>query len=212
MAKDEPKDLEARFAELAAKNASIEERNAQLMAMLEAKFEAQPQATGIDAATLKAILTETTAAASRGSELLASKMKPENVDHRHIGPFEHPDGGIANPKPELLRETTYVGGRIRLDELTYPEALAVNALNASLSRAQRRVCRDGKWVAQVSEDDQRLTIRIPVKNIDDRSDLPPMIQIMQELTSGERAQDVGELAQELALLKSQMAKLQPVAV
>lgn len=205
MAKDEPKDLEARFAELAA-------TNAKLIALLEAKAEAQAPVGGIDAATLKAILSETTAAASRGSELLASKMKPENVDHRHLGPFEHPLGGIEMPKPELLRETTYVGGRIRLDELTYPETLAVNALNASLARSQRRVCRDGKWVAQVSDDDQRLTIRIPVKNMDDRNDLPPFIQIMQELTSGERAQDVGELAQELALLKAQMAKLQPVAV
>jgi hypothetical protein len=95
-----------------------------------------------------------------------------------------------------------------VDELTYAEVEAVNTLNASLRRSERRVCHDGKWVAKVSDDDQTLLIQIPVKTIDDRADLPPFLQILQELTSGERAQDVGELAQELALLKSQMAQLQ----
>ena len=197
--KDE-KDLEARFAELAA-------RNAQLMAALEAKM-APAAGGGISAEQLQSILSTTTANASRASELIASKLKPENADHRHLGPFEHPEGGIKFPKPALVRDTVFAGGRLKLDELTYPEALAVNALNASIKRSQRRVCRDGKWIAKVSDDDATLVVSVPVKNIDDRNDLPPFIQIMQELTSGERAQDVGEIVQELALLKAQMATLQ----
>jgi hypothetical protein len=192
-------DLEARFAELAA-------RNAQLMAALEAKLDA-PASGGISADQLEAILTRATASASKTSEMIASKIKPENVDHLQMSPFEHPEGGIKFPKPELVRETFIYGGRLRKDELTYWEVEAVNRLNASLNRSQRRVTHDGKWVAQVSDDDGTLLIRVPVKTIDDRADLPPMLQILQELTSGERTQDVGEMATELALLKSQVAKL-----
>jgi hypothetical protein len=204
MAKDEPKDIETRFAELA-------ERNRQLMEMLETKLKAD-NPSAFTPQVLEDILTRSSAAAAKSAgkatEVLVSKMKPENADHLHLGPFEHPEGGIKHPKPQLQRETaSSLSGRMRIDDLTYTEVLAVNALNASLARGQRRSCRNGKWIAQVSDDDQRLDIRIPVKSIDDRGDLPPFLQIMQELTTGERALDVGELANELALLRQQMAEL-----
>jgi hypothetical protein len=189
---------------------ALEEKNAKLMAALEAQMSAAPGG-GIGADQLETILTKVTAAASKTSELIASKHKPENVDHLHRGPFEHPDGGLDRPKPELRRTTYAFGARLRVDELTYAEVEAVNTLNASLRRSERRVCHDGKWIAKVNDDDQTLIISVPCKTLDDKADLPPFIQIMQELTSGERAQDVGELAQELALLKSQMAQLQAAA-
>lgn len=193
---------------LEARLKALEEKNAKLMAALEQKWEAQSSSGGIDAGQLEQILTKVTEAAAGPAQVLASKLKPENADHLHLGPFEHPEGGLKYPKPELKRETIFVGGRLRISELTYPEVLAVNALNDSLKRSQRRVCRDGKWTATVSDDDRMLYVSIPVKNMDDRIDLPPFIQIMQELTSGERAQDVGELAQELALVKAQLQQLQ----
>lgn len=204
MAKDDPKDLEARFAELA-------ERNRQLMEMLEAKL-AVDNPSAFTPQVLEDIITRSSAAAAKhagqATQILASKLKPENVDHLHMSAFEHPEGGIKYPKPELLRETwSSLSGRMRLDELTYAEALAVNALNASLARGQRRSCRDGKWVAQVSEDDQKLRITLPVKSLDDRQDIPPALLVMQELATGVRAQDIGELANELVLLRQEMAQM-----
>ena len=200
MAEKEPKDLEARFKELS-------DRNAQLMALLEAKLEADVPSSGIDGKQLEAILTRVTEAAAGPSQLLASKLKPENADHLQRGPFEHPDGGISHPKPTLAREVIF-GGRLRADELTYAEVEALNALSASLTRSQRRLARDGKWSATVSDDDQRLTIRVPVKTIDDRQDLPPFLGIVLELTSGAKALEPADIMNELVLLRSQMAQLQ----
>ncbi|HMJ58303.1 MAG TPA: hypothetical protein VK467_04155 [Gemmatimonadales bacterium] len=195
------KDLEARFAELS-------ERNAALMAALEAKIAAP--AGGITPDQLEAIITRSTAAASKGSELIASKYKPENVDHLHKGPFEHPEGGITHPKPPLKREMYHGGFRLRDQDISYVEAEALNALSDSLGRAQRRLARNGTWVAEVNDRDDRLTIRTPMKTIDDRADLPGLLQIAMELTSGDRALETADILAELALLKSEMAALKGV--
>jgi hypothetical protein len=202
----ETKDLETRFKELA-------ERNAKLMALLEAKHESE-SAGGLTADQLEGILTRSSAAAAKAAghatEILASKLKPENVDHLQRGPFEHPEGGIKHPKPALVREIIW-GKPLTIEELTYAEVLACNALSASLDRSQRRLARDGKWVAFVSDDNQRLTIRVPVKTIDDRQDLPSFIGIVTELTNGEKPLDQGAILSELALLKAEMALLRGTA-
>lgn len=197
MAKEE-KDIEARFAELA-------ERNKQLMAALEAKL--APQAGGISADQLEAMLTRVTAAAAEPSNVLARKMKPENADHLHVSVFEHPKGGLEQPKPDLNRELVFLG-RIRKDDLTFAEVLAVNALNATLKRAERRLARNGTWKASVSDDDDTLTISVPVKTIDDRQDLPSFLAIVQELTSGDKPLDPADILAELTILRAQVAGLQ----
>jgi hypothetical protein len=138
--------------------------------------------------------------------MLARQFKVE-FDHLQVGPFEHPDGGIKHPKPALKREIVF-GRPLPLTELTYAEVLALNALSDSLTRSQRRLARDGKWKASVSDDDQRLTISIPVKTIDDRQDLPSFLAIVQELTTGERALDATDMLAELTLLKAKMASLE----
>lgn len=184
---------------------ALEERNQQLMAMLEAKIE--PASGGLTREDFLLGMTQAMSAANKTSELIASKHKPENVDHLQRGPFEHPDGGIAKPKPALKREMIF-GGRLRADELTYAEVEALNALSDSLSRSQKRLARDGKWSATVSDDDTRLTIRVPVKTIDDRQDLPPFLGIVLELTSGNRALETADVLAELMLLRSQVADLQ----
>ena len=200
MAKDEPKDLEARFAELA-------QRNAQLMAALEAKIETAAPASGFTADQLEQMLTRVTSAAAEPSNILARKLKPENADHLHASAFEHPLGGLEKPKPELAREVVFMG-RVRKDDLTYAEVLAVNALSASLTRSQRRICRDGLWKAYVSDDDKTLTISVPAKTIDDRQDLPSFLAIVTELTDGARALDQADILAELTLLRAQVSDLQ----
>lgn len=201
MPRDE-RDLEARFEELS-------KRNAHLMTLLEAKLEPAPAPApaGISADQLESILMRSTANASKTSELIASKIKPENVDHLHKGPFEHPQGGIAMPKPALKREGLFAGRWMRLEELTWVEAVAFNALSDTLTRGQRRLARDGKWIAKVTDDDTKLLLSVPMKSIDDRAELPSFLEICQELTSGTRAPDQAELAAEMALLKQQMATL-----
>lgn len=200
---------EARIAAIAQEPPNWSEQLRALEAQIKAMQAGPPVGGGgFDAATLESILSRVTSAASKNSELIASKYKPENVDHLHKGPFEHPLGGIQMPKPELPREVHFAGGRLRLDELTYAEACAVVDLSKSLSRSQRRIARDGKWICKVSDDDARMQISVPLKNIDDRNDLPPFLQICEELTTGERPLDTAELAQEVALLRRQVAAMQ----
>lgn len=186
---------------------ALEERNAQLMAMLETKLaEEAPAGGGINAAQLEAILTKVAETSAGPSQMLAKQFKVE-FDHLQMGPFEHPEGGVSHPKPELKREIVF-GGPLRSAELTYAEVLALNALSESLARSQRRLARNGKWKAVVSDDDARLTLSIPVKTIDDRADLPSFLQIVQELTTGERALDTADLAAELTILRNQVKELQ----
>ena len=202
MADERQRDIEARFK-------ALEEQNAKLMAELEAKVE--QAGGGISGEVLEQILTRSSEAAAKAaagpSQVLAAKLKPENADHLHMGPFEHPLGGIQMPKPPLARECWFAGQQLRHNEITYVEAVALNALSASLSRAQRRIARDGKWSARVSDDDQRLYISVPMKTIDDRAELPSFLEITQELTTGERALDQAELAAEVALLRSEVQRM-----
>lgn len=200
MAKDEQKDLEARFAELAA-------TNAKLMAALEAKIE--PAAGQFTPAVLKEIMSGVAEAAAAPSNVLAKKLKPENADHLHVSVFEHPLGGIEMPKPQFHRDVVFLG-RVRPEDLTYAETLAVNALSQSLKRSERRICRDGKWKAIVSDDDKTLTVSVPAKTQDDRQDLPAFIAIVQELTSGEKPLDQADVLAELTILRAQIADLQAV--
>jgi hypothetical protein len=200
---DQKHDMEARLK-------ALEDKNAKLMAALEAKWEAQPTAGGIDAGQLERILTRVQESAAGPSQMLARQFKVE-FDHLQRGPFEHPEGGINHPKPGLKREIIF-GRPLPLTELTYAEVLALNALSDSLSRSQRRLARDGKWKATVSDDDQRLTISIPVKTIDDRQDLPSFLGIVQELTTGERALDAADMLAELTLLKAKVAEMDAARV
>jgi hypothetical protein len=181
------------------------------LAALKAQYASAPAPSGgIDAATLESILTRTSKAASAGSELLASKLKPENVDHLNLSPFDHPEGGLKVPKPLLAREMWFGGFHLREHELTFAEVAALNLLSSTLMRSQRRVTHNGQWVATVSDDDARLQISVPMKTMDQRSDLPSFLLIIQELTSGERAIDAASMAEEMALLRNKVARLEAV--
>src|SRR4051812_6165274 len=89
---------------------ALEERNAHLMAMLETKLaeEAPAASGGINAAQLEAILTKVAETSAGPSQMLARQFKVE-FDHLQMGPFEHPEGGVSHPKPELKREVVFGG-------------------------------------------------------------------------------------------------------
>lgn len=211
------KDLEAK---LAAKLAELEARDAE-MQLLEQTYkqriqqmdDLRQQSGGITADVLEKILGRVTDAAAAPAQVLASKLRPENSDHLHKGPFEHPLGGLVMPKPPLKREETFFCGHLlRISELTYDEVLAVNALHESLQRSQKRTARNGKWSAVINDGDSRLTISVPANTMDARSDLPSFLEICVELTSGERAPDMRDVMAELQLLRAKVAQLEAVPV
>lgn len=183
---------------------ALEERNAQLMAALETRATAETSG-GMSREDFLVGMKEAMKAASAGSELLASKVKPENTDHRHIGPFEHPEGGIKFPKPETRREVVASwSGRVRTEELTYAEALALKGFDDSMSRGDRRTARGGKWIALVSDNDERLELTLPVKGLDERATIPSFLEVVQELATGKRSPGQAELAERVALLELQL--------
>lgn len=190
---------------------ALEEQNAKLMAALEAKWETQNQSNAVTPEMFLAGIKEAMKGATQATEVLASKMKPEG-DHQQKSPFDHPEGGIKFPKEAIAPKREIVWGKpLTLGELTYAEVLALQKLDASLARSQRRLARDGKWKAWVSDDDQRLTISVPVKTIDDRQDLPPFIQIVTELTGGDRELNQADILAELTMLKAKLEALEATA-
>lgn len=212
-------DIQTLKAELEANNEAVKAQLAELAAL---KAQLQAQAGGLSKEDLKDILA--TVAPKKEDWLdgggTAWKMpngQPERQG-RKLGPFEHPDGGERFPKPTLPCEDIFYGCvdsardtramlRIRLDEITYFEAVAINELYASLGNGQRRVCRNGKWKVLKSDQGDRLDLLVPIKNPDDRQDLPSLLNIINELKTGERTKDAADMAEELALLKQQVAAL-----
>lgn len=188
------------------------------IAAMQQQLEAMQAASAASAPPwLETMLARVTKASGQASELLASKLKPENADHLHLGPFEHKEGGIKFPKEyrhadghvsDFHRaEIVYAGRILRAEEVTYLEWQAVNELSESLGRAQRRIARDGTWAATVNDQDTRLQLSVPMKTMDDRQNLPPFLLICQELTSGARQKDQAELATEVASLREELARL-----
>lgn len=203
-------DVESRLAALAENNKRLAEQNEKLMAALESKLAVADASGGLTREDFLVGMQQAMSAASKTSELIASKHKPENVDHLHKGPFEHPLGGLQMPKPAYHRQIIW-GRPLPQDELTYAEVLAVNALSQSLGRSERRLSRNGKWKAVVSDDNASVLISLPVRSADDRSELPSFTEICVELTSGEKPTSAADVMAELVMLRASVAALQGAA-
>lgn len=208
MAKEELKiDWESRLK-------ALEDQNATLMAALEAKA---ANAGNFDVAALEQVLTRVTEAAAAPTNALVRKMKPENAEGRKIGPYEHPDGGEKYPKPDLpcevffgckdSRTDTRAILRLHSNELTYFEVMALHELHQSLAPGQRRMTRDGKWRVFMTEHGDALHLMVPIKDPDDRQDLPGLLAIFNELKTGARTPNASDLAAQVALLEQKVAEL-----
>lgn len=139
------------------------------------------------------------------------------------GPFEHPEGGGKYPKPHVLtkegapvevffgckdiRTDTKGTLRLRHDDLSYVEAKALKELYESLAPGQRRVTRDGKWRVTVTEFGDQMHLLVPIKDPDDRQDLPGLLAIINELKTGTRTPNPADLAAQVALLEQKVAEL-----
>jgi hypothetical protein len=69
------------------------------------------------------------------------------------------------------------------------------------------LARNGTWKATISDNGEKLSIVVPMLTMDDRANLPGLTQILLELTSGEKALDTNDLAQEVATLRAEVERL-----
>jgi hypothetical protein len=138
-------------------------------------------------------------------QLLAERSAPrENPDYNEVSAFTHPEGQRVRPKADLTRETFFCGTRMKSDELTPAEIEAFNAITVS------RTARNGTWTAEVRQNGnaQQLHIMVPSRTVDERMDLPgSLLLILRELRDGAASVDPMSLAQEVAALKDQMARM-----
>lgn len=205
-------DIQTLKAELEKDKADLKKELDEIRALKASLLQAPPEG-----GMTRADLIDAMKAVAEPATAIVRKLKPENAEARKLGPFEHPEGGEKYPKPPLAREVwfgcvdsqadTRAILRQRTDDLTYFEVEALNTLSASLSGGQRRMCRDGKWRVFVTQTGDAMHLMVPIKNPDDRADLPSFLAIVKELTTGERMPDAADMAAQLALLEQKVKEL-----
>ena len=114
-------------------------------------------------------------------------VRHSNADHAHVSAFSHPLGDLKQPKARLQtpdgrkRDTFFNNHLVSEDECTPLEIDCFNAITATCSaRAER-------WTARIDQDGRRLRVDVPSYTIDERSDLPSMVEILKELAEGPKA-------------------------
>ena len=150
-------------------------------------------------------------------ERLVGKMdgreNRSNPNYPKISVFTYPEGERARPKPTLLRETWHNNARIREDQCTPEEILAFNALSASLPDPNaERSTRDGRWIAKVSRNNQKLMIIIPCRTIEDRdeSNMSSVLMFCRELAEGKGAVTPQSMAADIEQLKADRDRLEKI--
>lgn len=136
---------------------------------------------------------------SKALELLAERSAPkENPNYVERGPYQYADG---RHKPQLSRATFFCGTRQRDDDLTPYEIEAFNAIDVS------RSTRGGMWTAELRQNGSavELYVEVPAKSVDDRMNLPPLLDILAELRGGEQAVDRTAILARLADLEAKLA-------
>lgn len=127
-----------------------------------------------------------------------------NPEYSEITPFTHPEGERHHPGPKLTRKTFFCGGREREETMTIAEVEAYNAITESCT------ARGGLWQAEVRGvgGDQLLHIYVPSKTIDQRAELPSLLEILRELKSGQRIPSATTLMDRVTDLERQLAALE----
>ena len=170
-------------------------------------------AAGLSADQITALVTAIIAGQSaqnaEGIKALIAEQgrtqRKSNAEHPGISAFSYPEGDVARPKPKLNMDTFFCGVRIRENELTPAEIDLYNMLMVS------KTSRNGKWscdVQQVGNKKRRL-INVPVKTLDNRSDLPSSLSLilMEFATEGADAINPVDLVAEVLKLREQVAAL-----
>lgn len=141
-----------------------------------ASLPASSPAAGLTAEALSEILKS-----NREEQESRRSVRHSNADHEHKSVFSHPGGDLKDPKPKLTRETYFNNHLQSVDELTPLEIECFNAITATCS------ARGGAWKATIDQDGRRIRVDVPSFTIDDRMNLPSLVEILTELAQGPKA-------------------------
>jgi hypothetical protein len=121
----------------------------------------------------------------------------ENQDYVEQGPFAFPG------KRKLRRKTYFCYAEQRDETLSEAEVDAFNAITRSCT------ARGGAWTATVLRDGttEKLHIFVPGKTLDQRMELPSVLDILAELKDGPQAVDRSAMAERIAELEAMVEKL-----
>lgn len=121
----------------------------------------------------------------------------ENQNYAEEGLFTYPG------KTKLRRKTYFCYAEQRDETLSESEVNAFNAISRSCT------ARGGSWTATVVRDgtQEKLHIFVPGKTIDQRMELPSLVDILAELKDGPAAVDRLAMAERIAELEAQVSKL-----
>lgn len=132
--------------------------------------------------------------------------RPSNVVAPGISEFSYPEGETERPKAKLSNETYFEGVRQSEEQLTPMEIDLFNSITIS------KDARKGAWKANlvpgVGTAKGRLQIWLGIRQHDDLIGLPPLVQILMELSKGADATDVAKLFEQLEAMKAQIQTLE----
>lgn len=147
-----------------------------------ASLPASSPAAGLTPEALKEILSS-----NRQEQESRRSVRHSNADHEHKSVFSFPAGDLKAPKPKFVtpdgrkRETYFNNHLVSEDESTPHEIGCFNAIIATCS------ARGETWHARIDQDGRRLRVDVPSFTIDDRMNLPSLVEILTELAQGPKA-------------------------
>ena len=176
---------------------------------------AQPQSalTHDDLAAILSKVGETNALAMKRA------LNKQNDEYNEISPFTYPEGQLKRPKPKLTRKTFFgplsfqndreiiAGWQQHEDQLTPLEIELFNSITSN------RVARKGAWKAEIRQTggDPELHVGVLMQTSDQRLSLPSLVEILMELTSGEKVPTATDLLQQVMDLQRKVEALEGVA-
>lgn len=159
---------------------------------LQTLAETQSQ-TAITPESLAAMLKAQGEAVSEGMRRAAH---PQNAQHPGISAF-NPQGDVVSPKAPFAKDIFFCGIKQDVEMLTPIEVEMFHRFT------QNMTARNGRWTATVTPN--AVHIAVPCATIDERMNIPSLALVLKELLDGQASVDPMALAQEVALLKAQLA-------
>lgn len=165
---------------------------------------------GNDAISMLAqTMKELVAAQNRNADAVEKTVTRSNATHPADSVFSLPGGERDNPKNKLKSKTFFLGVPQGEDTLTPVEIDLFNAITTG------RSARDGAWTATVepSTNGGKPTLKVNIAISEgDLASTPPLVQILAELATGAKAEDMGTLLVRVAELEAKLKQAEPVGV
>lgn len=179
---------------------------AQLLAAVKGGGSSENSAIALLADTMERLV----AAQNRSADATEKTIIRQNAVHPGLSAFSHAEGEVAHPKNKLANHTLFLGVPQFEDSLTPVEIDLFNSITSG------RNARDGAWQAVYtpSTNGGKSTLNITIAITEgDLASTPPLVQILAELATGAKAEDVSTLLVDMAQMKAELdalKALQPV--